>query len=253
MPSVRRNGEEYVGGRRTVGGRSRLSTVSASATVPTLRDDGQIVVRLDAPAVFVDAYTRPVVGFDPTDLSARLGCNVTVVNQWVRPTRIGGWHAASGLPKSQDVALIPGSTALLATDVPVSLDRLVAVAADGVGLRRAEGFGSVTINPTAWTPPITTDAPSHGGSVPEAVEVHRRLGQQVRDRDLRLWLIGLLKERVVDLEHGRVTSRSDYEALRRLRTEDPTTVEAVLDYLSIEDPPVLRDLIALLDDPEGQR
>ena len=70
------------------------------------RDDTRLVIRLASPAVFVDAAGRPSLEPDPVlDLDG-----ATVERRWARPATWSGWHAASRLPKPDEVCAIAGST-----------------------------------------------------------------------------------------------------------------------------------------------
>ena len=63
------------------------------------RDDTRLVIRLASPAVFVDAAGRPSLEPDPVlDLDG-----ATVERRWARPVTWSGWHAASRLPKPDEV------------------------------------------------------------------------------------------------------------------------------------------------------
>lgn len=82
----------------------------------------------------------------------------------LRIRRIESWAAAWHLPRPSLIAIQAGSFLLLETedgsDIPA--DRLVSLQAEGLGERRAEGYGELLVNPdllavetSAWTPPAT--------------------------------------------------------------------------------------------------
>lgn len=60
---------------------------------------------------------------------------------------VGGWHLASGLPKSAEVAVAAGSTYLIEPPAPVPDDALAELGRRGLGLRRHEGFGDLAPPP----------------------------------------------------------------------------------------------------------
>jgi CRISPR-associated protein Csx10 len=136
--------EIRVGGRRSVYGRA-LATVSEATGGTRIQrlGDQLIVLRLRSPGVFVDDHGRPGPDPNPTELRHVLGTDATVERRWLRWQHIGGWHAASGLPKPQELAVVAGSTYVLRTAGPVSEETLDRLARRGLGLRRHEGFGDL--------------------------------------------------------------------------------------------------------------
>jgi CRISPR-associated protein Csx10 len=242
----------WLGGRRTVGGRGVVRIRHVPDPSPTLRDDGRVVLRTTSVTVFVDDATRPLVGFPVQDLARRLGCEeVRLVAQWRRPIRIGGWHAASGLPKPQDTGIVAGSTAVFDTGGDLDPLALARIESEGIGVRRTEGFGWVSVNPPPWRPPTTGEAAvERQGSVSE---IHDRLTPALADLTTRRWLVDRLKQRIVDVERGRPRPIGEYTELRFLRGVDPTTRRAILEALGIDDLPALVDLVTLLEDPRWRR
>jgi hypothetical protein len=106
-----------------------------------------LVVVLTSPAIVLDAFQRP---------TTTIGCptGMTLVDSFVDTEYVHGWNAAQGLPKPPDVAVSAGSTFVFvredgASDLPLadSVDDLAIWMRDGIGLRRSEGFGAVTVQP----------------------------------------------------------------------------------------------------------
>jgi len=97
---------------------------------------------LTSPAVLVDRFLRP---------SAKLNLDfpdLTLVGKVAKMTTVQGWQAAWGLPKPDDMALAAGSVFLFryqGQDVSGLSAYLTQVARDGLGLRRQEGLGAVSI------------------------------------------------------------------------------------------------------------
>jgi CRISPR-associated protein Csx10 len=122
---------------------------AGSQIPPGSRDETRLVIRLASPAVFTDAAGCPRLEPDPLlDLDG-----ATVERRWTRPVTWSGWHAASRLPKPDEVCAVAGSTYQL-TGPPATLRELAArLPREGAGLRRAEGFGEIRIATHPWRPP----------------------------------------------------------------------------------------------------
>ncbi|MFI6163953.1 RAMP superfamily CRISPR-associated protein [Micromonospora haikouensis] len=236
----------WLGGRRTVGGQADLTTTPHQSAAPALPAPGQpLVIRLASPAVFVDLAGRPRLAPEPT-LDLAPGATL-LPGTWTRAITWSGWHAASRLPKPAELCAAAGSTYRI-TGTP---DVLAALAArllrDGIGLRRSEGFGDVTIATQPWRPSaagkkesIATDPLS---------DLHERLlGLGLDDAAWR-WLIGVL--RALQVEHHR-TGTVPASVLAELLTQ-PTGADLsgrqrehlrkILDGLA---PATVRDLSTLV-------
>src|SRR5690606_29696448 len=103
---------------------------------------GDLIVRLASPGIFVDDLGRSVAV--PTDREiARIlqDDQARVVASWTRWGEVGGWHAASDLPKPVEACVVAGSVLRIATTAGIPGAR--ALALHGLGLRRSEGFGVV--------------------------------------------------------------------------------------------------------------
>lgn len=119
---------------------------AATPPVPQRIGTG-VILRLASPAVFVDDNGRPTLTPNAADVSAQLGVPCRIVRNWTRWHDVGGWHTASGLPKSTELAAAAGSTYLVEPcdrSEKFSDDALLHLGSDGVGLRRHEGFGHLT-------------------------------------------------------------------------------------------------------------
>lgn len=143
-----------IGGRRTTHGRAEVD-IRADGSPPTAerRPDGQLVIRLRSPGIFTDDYGRPTREPSDAELQAALGVPARVIKSWTRWDQSGGWHAASGLPKPQELTVAAGSTYLIQVQNQDEAERLrddaalAAMAARGLGLRRHEGFGDLAPPP----------------------------------------------------------------------------------------------------------
>lgn len=148
------------GGRRSTSG---LATLSAGPEAPPtsftgfLADQQRLVVRLLAPGIFVDTLGRPSWLPDLDALSETLGVPAVIDAAFARPTVVSGWHAVSNLPKPRDFAVAAGSVFVLRFDAGLpdhaGLQRLWHA---GLGLRRAEGNGWITLQ--RWTAPALPSA-----------------------------------------------------------------------------------------------
>ena len=141
-------GPVRVGGRRTTHGLAHV-TIRDAAQPPAaqLRGDGMLVIRLRSPGIFADRYGRPIPEPDPGELADVLQTSAKVVRSWTRWQQVGGWHAASGLPKPAGLAAAAGSTYLIQPERSVATAVLSALARRGLGLRRHEGFGDLAPAP----------------------------------------------------------------------------------------------------------
>ncbi len=141
-------GPVRIGGRRTTHGLAQVS-IRDGGPPPTAqrRPDGMLVVRLRSPGIFTDACGRPASHPSAEELEEVLGVPARVVKSWTRWEQAGGWHAASGLPKPQELAVCAGSTFLIHPERTVDDSALVKLGARGLGLRRHEGFGDLAPPP----------------------------------------------------------------------------------------------------------
>jgi CRISPR-associated protein Csx10 len=118
-------------------------------------DANKVVLTLLSDAIVTDPWGRFVRGFDATWLERELALPDQVVVT-VDPARcfsgvrpVDAFNAKLGLPRTRDVALVAGSSVRLSFS-GVGLGELQAslarVEAQGIGLRRDEGFGRVAFN-----------------------------------------------------------------------------------------------------------
>lgn len=143
------------GGRRSTSG---LATLRCAAEPPPSTFTGLVpsrsalVLRLVSPAILVDELGRPSWLPDMTQLSMLLGVPVSIAAAFARPALVTGWHIASNLPKPRDFAVAAGSVYVLRYDgVAPTHEALLALWKLGLGLRRAEGNGWLSLQ--RWTAP----------------------------------------------------------------------------------------------------
>lgn len=281
--------EVWLGARRTVAGRAELTltpTTTASApsprppsppspspppspsTPPDIPAGTDIVLRLVSSAIFTDDYGRPAADVPVDDLATALGVSpgaVTVAQRWLRETVVGGWHVATGLPKPADRATVAGSTWVLRVNEAVPYARLAQLSLDGLGLRRAEGFGQVEFANVPWLPPAT---PTAAVPAAEPALAHAAaLWQLVAQRDgAQRDLLALLRELgsqpvsswrlVVTAFTGRTPGRRLARTGALSETVDPVAgavdggtdaVSPVAALVAMADPDLLRDVRQVLD------
>lgn len=136
-----------LGGRGSVLGESVVLLDGPARPYPDPRIvPGTVRIILPGPTILVDDTGAP-----STDLAGAVATAVGVdrerVTAWSRPSvqPWAGWHAASDTRKPTDLALEGGAVAVitgLTTQETAACERL---AAAGLGMRRAEGFGWVEI------------------------------------------------------------------------------------------------------------
>ncbi|MFC8797289.1 type III-B CRISPR module-associated Cmr3 family protein [Promicromonospora sp. NPDC057138] len=168
-----------VGGRRSTGGEVQ---VTLSDGVPELLGPSQHVVLVFAsPAILTDASGLPLDLTSPDAVRDALtdeigdvfGVPITKVTTWTRDELVGGWHAASGLPKPMERALAVGSVLRIDLAEPTSGEAIGALRDRGLGLRRGEGFGHVVVRAIAWAP-TTVEAEAPSTAVPDEVMAYVR-------------------------------------------------------------------------------
>jgi CRISPR-associated protein Csx10 len=194
----------WLGGKTSTSGRASVR-VAAHDTTPHVatspRRDRALVLRLDSPAIIVDDAGRP--SLDPTGEILRVldlpPDAVTGPRVWTRPVQVGGWHAASGLPKPTEVALAMGSVIVLHLAVPPDPQGLIRLVTQGIGLRRVEGFGMLSVNPPAWRRALTEDTPTPAHQ--PTLEALRRLRLLDNETTVR-WLLDRARAVLVARQRG---------------------------------------------------
>lgn len=239
-PWLQQPREIWLGGRTSTRGLAQVQVAAepgkpAGPVIPVpAAADGALVVRLTSPAIIVDDAGRPVLDPVPAILQV-LGLPSSAVENrrcWTRPVRVGGWHAASGLPKPTELAMEMGSAVRLRLrdqPSPQSLERL---AAAGIGLRRIEGFGSVQVNPAPWR--LATAPPAALTPAPEPVPALAVLRERglLDDEPTVRWLVS--RSRLVLVERER-NPRYSYAALLEERVAvffDDAQADAVREILA---------------------
>ncbi|GAB3275258.1 hypothetical protein GCM10027589_00250 [Actinocorallia lasiicapitis] len=233
----------WLGGRTTTSGHVTLRTTPAAprAVPDSPRPDGALIVQLTGPAIVVDDVGRP--SLDPVPEILRLlglpGSALKTSRTWTRPQRVGGWHAASGLPKPTELALNMGSVTVLHLSEGGDTERL---AREGIGLRRSEGFGTVQLNPAPWRLPARSSETQQ--PEPTALDAVRDLGLLDREREVR-WLLDRGRQALVARERGRPAVIADFFQERVAIHFDDPQAEAVRELFNSEQLPAALALLEL--------
>ena len=126
------------------------------------------------------------VAMPPTELlSEALGVSLKLESCYTKSTLIGGFNRKWGLPLPQVPAVSAGGVFIYDKIDGITADRIRTLEAEGIGERRAEGFGRIAIN---WlNEPIVsvklTDDESHAkNSIQLKSEFSQKLAKQMAER-----------------------------------------------------------------------
>lgn len=125
-------------------------------------NEGQIVredvlifpLTLRSRTIVHDSFLRYKSVVEPDDLFASderdLQENCKLIRAWNATCPVDGWNSLVGFPKLSETAIAPGSVFVFAADLNSVgknrlLDALCSLEQNGVGSRRAEGFGEVRV------------------------------------------------------------------------------------------------------------
>lgn len=217
----------YFGGRGTVMGRCTVDIRPDPAGPPGLPGDeqGRVVLRTISPTILVDD-----AGFPSTDLAGALeqvtGVGPNERELWASRAESGlasGWHAASGLPKPAEIALVPGAVAVLNG---VETGRLRRLLDEGLGLRRNEGYGWVEVMTQPWSPLAET---------PREASPPLDTPRQTRDDGAKKWL-----DKIDALQLTAAQKKWFADQLRRFRAGQDDAIHHVVDKRTGE--PIARQL-----------
>jgi len=246
-------GEATLGGSRS-GGYGRATFHDAKPAPATWREagcelnpdaDGKFIVTLLSDALLRDANGQFVV--DPCGVTAALsvglgGITLTLHKNktFLRGQAIGGFNRKWGLPLPQALAVAMGS--VFVYDKPnCAVSKLRELEAQGIGERRAEGFGRVVVN---WHTEEKWEVAKPDDTTPGAVTItdaaSRAVAESMVKRMLRQRLDAALTQRANDLgKHVKEPKNSQlsrlrmvlHDALRQSPTEGRTRLTRYLDNL----------------------
>ena len=127
---------------------------TASESNHAIKEDETFTLSLHSDAVLYDNNLRPCKAINADILSTMLGepfndnC-FQLLGYVSRAGIISSFSGTSGLRKFRDIAIRKGSCfrfKYTGTDVDVLQDRLTELSAQGIGVRKNEGFGAISIN-----------------------------------------------------------------------------------------------------------
>jgi len=243
------NGEVLLGGSRSGGyGRATLEVIREESTeswrevgLPFVTEvDDKLIITFLSDALIRDGNGQFTI--DPLvvteALSQRLGVPLKLQQAFLRGEIVGGFNRKWGLPLPQALALRMGSVFVF--DKPdCDESKLRQLELQGIGERRAEGFGRIAINwrPGAKlevdpTPPSQTIRPAQIPSDSDS----QRLLKQMAERMLRLRLDERLIARTNDIHIINPPSNAQISRLRsilhdELMKETPST-QRILEFLN---------------------
>lgn len=218
-----------LGGRRSTSGLADYHATPDRPRPPAPPVGRRLVLRLDSPAVLVDAAGRPADRPDLALLGALLEVRVTTVDRaWVRRDRVGGWNAAADLPKPDEHVVTAGSTFVLDLADEPDPAAVRALVDRGIGLRRTEGYGWIDVAVGPWQPP--DPRPPTPDTAPDRVAV----GMSGMLIDLpgghARWFVGQLRS-YLEYRSGGGVPHADllgFPRLRTLTTRQRGLIEALL-------------------------
>ena len=115
--------------------------------VPNLNKPVTLTLLTDA--LIVDRWGRQAAEFDPEWLGRELKLGpIQIEDASGRAKAVDGFHGQTGLPRWRDRVLRAGSMAVIKFPFPPQdwQDRMKRLEANGIGLRRNEGFGRIAFN-----------------------------------------------------------------------------------------------------------
>ncbi|MER7077268.1 CRISPR-associated protein Csx10 [Saccharopolyspora kobensis] len=217
-----------LGSRRSLRGSATVELEHDAVPEPVECIGNDIILRLASPGVFVDDFGLPSQVPNLIELTHVLGVKAINVDQhWTRWDEVGGWHAASGLPKPAERAVAAGSTYRVRCAEQPSETALRALMARGVGLRRREGFGALFR--------------------PEAPRAVRSWTGSVAPLRQRPQLLPAFRNRLDGLRRGTTDDAVFRRALENMRNAPDTYVQAFRTMLDITDADLYEKLLDFLE------
>lgn len=123
-----------------------LLAASAGAAGLDIPDGVYVPVTLTSDALLHDELLRARLRLGPGDLAAAGVAGAELVYHTAAPRRVRGWNALLGTPRADTWAI--GMGAVFLFRLPAGFDgweALLAFQDDGVGLRRGEGYGQISV------------------------------------------------------------------------------------------------------------
>lgn len=148
------DGDLWLGGARSAGyGHVRLENVTkdehwaeAPNPISDLNPPDRLVITLLSDALLRTTHGNEADRLLRDHLPAEIGDALEPVSVFKRLTLVGGFDRKWGLPLEQRYAVQAGSVFVFKVNRPIAATALRTLLEQGVGERRAEGFGRVAIN-----------------------------------------------------------------------------------------------------------
>jgi CRISPR-associated Csx10 family RAMP protein len=107
-------------------------------------------ITLKSDTILRDLFFRPLAGIDGEELAKILGIkgSIQLEHSSLNTSLVQGWNYLQGLPREDCLAINKGSVFLYKTrdvDREELLEKLAVLERTGVGLRREEGFGKLSV------------------------------------------------------------------------------------------------------------
>jgi len=133
-----------IGGQRSVMGRCTWTCCTVPDPLPLPDGTGPFVLTVLQPAILLDRFGASSMDLAGAvqDLAETKGGQLKLGPEVVvRTTQVSGWHGLAGIPKPTEWALEVGSSVWIEQTDATALEAL----RSGIGIRRNEGYGAVSI------------------------------------------------------------------------------------------------------------
>ncbi|MCS7001244.1 MAG: hypothetical protein NZ518_00190 [Dehalococcoidia bacterium] len=249
---LKRHPTARLGGARTAGyGAIAIHDVAVVADADAieagaarqLRADGALTVTLLSDAILRDQHgqARPDAALLAEQVATRLGVSATDFTAFTATGMVGGFNRTWGLPLPQTPTLAAGSVIVLQGVASAPPEAIAALEREGIGERRAEGFGRLAINlpsPTAIAkapePPPPAAPTLSDESRAQWAAMQRRIEQARRE-----------VQRLEEAQRKRLSNVPPRSQISRVR-------EVILAQIIAESPRV-EAITGFLDDVKGKR
>ena len=111
--------------------------------------DKSLIITTLSPLLTVSKNGHPNACFPKEEVAEALGLNVselTLSSSYTRTELIGGYHSHLRLPRQQLPAIAAGSVFVFKLAQDLTVEKLLQLEYDGLGIRKAEGYGRVATN-----------------------------------------------------------------------------------------------------------
>ena len=115
---------------------------------PPISNKSLIITTL-SPLLTVNNNGHPNAHFPEKEMAEALGLNaseLTLSSSYTRTELVGGYHAHLRLPRQQWPAIAAGSVFVFKLAQKLTKEKLLQLEHDGLGIRKAEGYGRLAIN-----------------------------------------------------------------------------------------------------------